>query len=110
MKPPEKPLAWMHGGIKSPPFSKEGRVRAGYLLRGLQQGNVLSLPDSRPMPEIGKGCHELRVPDGNVDWRIFYAVRPDAIVILGVEKKGTQHTPKATIAACARRLAAWDRE
>ncbi|HEY3349000.1 MAG TPA: hypothetical protein VGM13_04440 [Thermoanaerobaculia bacterium] len=49
-------------------------------------------------------------PDGNVDWRIFYAVPPDAIVILGVEKKGTQHTPKATITACARRLAAWDRE
>ena len=82
MKLPEKPLAWMHGGIKSPPFSKEGRVRAGYLLRGLQQGDVHSLPDSRPMPGIGKGCHELRVPDGNVDWRIFYAVRPDAIVIL----------------------------
>ena len=50
------------------------------------------------------------MPDGNVDWRIFYAVRPDAIVILGVEKKGTQRTPNAVIAACARRLAAWDRE
>jgi phage-related protein len=50
------------------------------------------------------------VPDGNVDWRIFYAVRADAIVVLGIEKKGTQRTPKAVIAACARRLAAWDRE
>jgi hypothetical protein len=59
MKLPEKPLAWMHGGIKSPPF---------------------------------------------------YAVRPDAIVILGVEKKATQRTPNAVIAACAGRLAAWDRE
>jgi hypothetical protein len=38
------------------------------------------------------------------------AVRHDAIVILGVEKKSTQRTPKAAIAACARRLAAWDRE
>ena len=79
-------------------------------MRSLQRGDVLSLPDSRPMPGIGKGCHELRVPDGNVDWRIFYAVRPDAIVILGVEKKGSQRTPKAVIAACAWRLAAWDRE
>ena len=62
------------------------------------------------MPGIGKGCHELRLPDGNVDWRIFYAVRPDAVVILEVEKKGTQRTPKATIEACVRRLAAWDKE
>jgi hypothetical protein len=30
MRLPEKPLAWMHGGIKSPPFSKEGRVLAAW--------------------------------------------------------------------------------
>lgn len=110
MKTAEKLLAWLHGEIKTPPFSNEGRVRAGFLLRELQRGELLALPDSRPMPDIGPASHELRVPDGNTDWRIFYAIRPDAIVILGVEKKSTQRTPKVTISACRQRLRAWDRE
>ena len=61
------------------------------------------------MPQIGKRCHELRVSDGEVEWRVFYAVRPDAIVVIGVEKKGTQRTPKGTIQSCKRRIAAFDR-
>ena len=109
-RPFEKPLAWLHGEIKTPPFTTEGRVHVGFLLRKLQQGEVLSLPDSRPLSQIGKSCHELRVRDGDVDWRLFYAVRPDAIVVLGVEKKGTQRTPKGTIQSCKKRIAAYDRE
>lgn len=68
------------------------------------------MPDSRAMPGIGSACHELRIGDEGTDWRIFYAIRPDAIVILGVEKKGTQRTPKSTVLTCKRRLQAWDRE
>lgn len=34
----EKPLVWLHGQIKTPPFSAEARVEAGYLLGRLQQG------------------------------------------------------------------------
>jgi len=110
MRAPDKPLAWLHGEVKTPPFSQAARTRAGYLLRSLQRGDVLTMPDSRPMPEIGAACHELRVPDGRVDWRILYAIRPDAVVILGVEKKSTQRTPKAVLAVCGRRLRAWDKE
>ncbi len=95
---------------QDPSVFQRGRVRAGFLLRELQRGELLALPDSRPMPGIGPASHELRVPGGNTDWRIFYAIRPDAIVILGVEKKGSQRTPKATISACRQRLRAWDRE
>ena len=31
-----KPLVWLHGEIKTPPFSFVGRVEAGFLLRRLQ--------------------------------------------------------------------------
>ncbi len=90
-------------------MSSQARVEAGYLLRRLQQGESLSLPQSRPMPSIGPRCHELRIPDGDVTWRIFYRIDPDAIVIAEVEEKKTRTTPKATIDNCRRRLATYDR-
>jgi hypothetical protein len=40
----EKPLAWLRGEIKTPPFSADARVEAGYLLRRLQRGERLALP------------------------------------------------------------------
>jgi hypothetical protein len=33
----DKPLAWLHGEVKSPPFSKAARIETGYLLRELQK-------------------------------------------------------------------------
>jgi len=56
-----KPLRWLHGEIKTPPLSVEARREMGLLLRDLQEGEMLSLPHSRPMPTIGSQCHELRV-------------------------------------------------
>jgi phage-related protein len=103
-----KPLVWRHGEIKTPPFSKEARVEAGTLLRRLQEGENLSLPHSRPMPGIGKRCHELRVRDANRNWRILYRVDDDAIVILDVFPKTTKKTPKRVIDACKRRLVLYD--
>lgn len=67
------------------------------------------MPDSRPMPSIGRHCHELRIPEGDVTWRIFYRIDEDAIVILDVLKKKTRTTPQTVIATCKRRLAAYDR-
>ena len=58
---PRKPLVWLEGEIKTPPFSAAGRVEAGTLLRQLQEGKSLGLPHSRPMPSIGPRCHELRI-------------------------------------------------
>jgi phage-related protein len=105
----DKPLAWLHGEIKTPPMSASSRLQAGFLLRRLQLGELLVMPDSRPMPSIGSRCHELRIEEGRVAWRIFYRIDPDAIVILDVLKKKTQATPTATIDACKRRLADYDR-
>ena len=104
---PDKPLVWLKGEIKTPPFSATARSEAGFLLRRLQQGEGLSLPHSRPMPGIGAHCHELRVTDADLTWRIVNHLESEAVVILDVFTKKTRATPKATIENCQRRLAAY---
>ena len=99
-----KPLVWLAGEIKTPPFSPEARKEAGFLLRLLQMGQRLSLPESRPMPAIGPRCHELRVKDEGHEWRIVNSVEADAIVILEVFGKTTRKTPRSMIEVCKRRL------
>lgn len=61
------------------------------------------------MPDIGPGCHELRIVDGAVNWRIMYHIAPDAIVILDVFPKKTAATPNSVIAECRKRLAEFQR-
>jgi phage-related protein len=109
MDGPCKPLVWFEGEIKTPPFSAEARVEAGVLLRRLQRGESLGMPASRPMPSIGKRCHELRVRDKDHNWRIMYRVDDDAIVILEVFAKKTGQTPKRVIEKCAARLRSYDK-
>jgi phage-related protein len=104
MSQSDKPLVWMEGEIKTPPFSGEARIEAGMLLRRLQQGENIGLPHSRPMPDIGLRCHELRIRDEGKIWRIFYHLSADAVVILGVYNKTTQRTPQAILENCKRRL------
>lgn len=104
----DKPLVWLHGEIKTPPFSSQARVEAGLLLRRLQRGETLSMPHARPMPSIGRRCHELRVQDRDQTWRIVFRIDPDAIVIVEVFSKKTQATPDAVIRTCQRRLRAYD--
>jgi phage-related protein len=108
MKQSDKPLVWLHGEVKTPPFSKAARLEAGFLLRQLQSGIKLSLPHSRPMPSIGARCHELRINDENKTWRIVYRLDDDAIIILDVFEKKSQTTPKKVIENCKRRLKLYD--
>lgn len=89
-------------------MSAAARIEAGFLLRKLQQGEKLSLPVSRPMPSIGLRCQELRIGDGPIDWRVFYRIDPDAILVLEGFKKQTQTTPKTVIDRCKHRLAEYD--
>ncbi|GMV07523.1 MAG: hypothetical protein AMXMBFR53_37980 [Gemmatimonadota bacterium] len=105
MSPNDKPLVWLAGEVRTPPFSPEARIEAGFLLRRLQQDESLSMPHSRPMPSIGRGCHELRIVDRDSTWRIAYYVDEDAVVILEVFAKKTQATPKRVIETCRTRLA-----
>src|SRR4030042_2549973 len=104
----ERPIIWLHGEIKSPPFSKEARIQAGFLLRMLQEGESLRMPWSRPKPTIGARCHELRIDDKGRTWRIFYRADADAIVIGEVFEKKTTKTPKHVIDVCRTRLRDYD--
>ena len=108
MSPNDRPLVWLHGEVKTPPFSREARLEAGFLLRRLQQGHRLAMPQSRPMPVIGVRCHELRVVDAGVTWRIVYRIDADAIVIGEVFSKKTTATPRPVIEVCKRRFREYD--
>jgi phage-related protein len=110
VSPKDKPLAWLHGEVKTPPFSKAARLEAGFLLRRLQRGESLAMPQSRPMPAIAARCHELRINDTGSNWRLGYRIDSDAIVILEVFAKKTGSTPKAVIAMCRKRLKEYDDE
>jgi phage-related protein len=106
--PDDKPLVWLYGEIKTPPFSNKARQEAGLLLREIQQGVPLSMPHSRNMNTIADGAHELRITDeGNVKWRIIYYIDDDAILILEVFKKKTGETPESVKEVCRKRLYAY---
>ena len=79
-----KPLVWLRGEIKTPPFS-------------------------RALPEIGASCHELRVVDRDATWRIVYHVAEDAIVLLDVFSKKTRTMPRSVASAAKRRLREYQR-
>jgi phage-related protein len=105
----DRPLVWLHGVVKTPPFSALARTEAGVLLRRLQRGDKLGLPHARPMPSIGPRCGELRIPDADATWRIVYRLDPDAVIILAVFSKKTQATPKTILDDCVTRLRLYDR-
>lgn len=104
----DRALVWLHGEIKTPPFSPEARVEAGVLLRRLQRGESLGLPQSRPVPAAGARCHELRIQDRGATWRIIYRTDTDAIVIAEVFSKKTRRLPRKVIGVCRARLRRFD--
>jgi len=108
MGPGDKPLVWLRDEVKTPPFSTTARLEAGLLLRRLQRGERLSMPHSRPMPSIGSRCHELRIVDENLTWRIVYRLDSDAVIIVDVFEKKTKQTSKRVIATCKSRLKEYD--
>ena len=97
MSPADKPLVWLRGTVTTPPFGQAARVEAGFLLRRLQRGEILALPHSRPMPGLGASCHELRIVDRSVTWRIMYHVAAYPIVILDVFSKKTPAMPNSSV-------------
>ena len=73
-------------------------------MRMLQKGERLKMPQSRPMPDIGRRCHELRINDGDHTWRLVYRIESDAIVILEVFDKKSRETPQSVIDTCRARI------
>ena len=106
----DRDVVWLKGEVRTPPFSAEARREAGLLLRRLQWGEILGMPASRPMPSVGRRCHELRIVDRDASWRIVYRLDPDAVVILDVFSKKTGQTPKHVIETCRARLKRYESE
>lgn len=60
------------------------------------------------MPVIGPRCHELRINDNDLTWRIVYRLDTDAVIIAEVFSKKTRSTPRAIIETCQKRLREYD--
>jgi len=105
----DKPVVWLSGEVKTPPFSKEARLEAGFLLRRLQKGSNVGMPQARTMPSIGRRCRELRIRDQNKNWRIIVRIDDDAIVVADVFEKKTRTTPAKVITTCKNRLSRYDK-
>lgn len=104
----DKTLVILSGEIKTPPVSQEARREIGFLIRKLQLGLKLEMPHSRPMPSIGRRCHELRLNDAGQTWRVIYRTDPDAVLVVALFSKKTSTTPKRVIDQAKRLLREYD--
>ena len=109
MSPNDRPLVLLAGGLGTPPMPAAARREAGYLLRQVQQGVMLTMPESRPMPGIGPRCHELRVEADRGEWRVVYRTDSDAIVVAEIFQKKSRTAPKAVLDRCKARYREYDR-
>ena len=78
------------------------------LLRLLQQGERLGMPQAEPLPDVGSRCGALRVRDAGHNWRIMYRIDADAVLILEVYPKKTRKIPDEVIERCQQRLRQYD--
>jgi phage-related protein len=106
--PTRKPVVWLQGEVKTPPFTPQGRQEAGMLLRLLQEGERLSMPQAERLPNVGARCGALRIRDAGHNWRIVYRVDPDAVLILEVYPKKTRKIPDEVLERCRRRCREYD--
>lgn len=105
-----KYLIWLPAEIKTPSFYRSVRIEVGFLLQQLLNGELPTLPMSKPMSSIGDKCHELRVNDlnNNKNWRVIYRIDDDAVIVLEVFAKTTKKTPDNIIDRSQKRLLSYD--
>jgi len=107
-EPSRKPLVWLHGEVKTPPFMPEARQEAGMLLGLLQQGERLGMPQAEALTDVCSSCGALRVRDAGHNWRIMYRIDNDAVLVREVYAKKSRKIPKAVIDRCKQRLRDYD--
>ena len=74
-------------------------------LARLEEGHLLSMPLSRPMPSIGRGVHELRFRDRSGIFRVIYVLLgAQQIVLLHAFMKKTAQTPPQNTEVARKRL------
>ncbi len=77
----------------------------GVLLRRLQQGEILGMPQSRPLKTVHKNAFELRLRDESGIFRVIYVlVIKNKILIPHAFKKKTPKTPTKEINLSKKRL------
>ena len=99
-----KKLIFLTPVLEDRRFPIQARKKIEKLLDQLKNGAMLPMPISKPFPDIGKGCHELRILDF---WRLVYKIDTDAIVVLEIFPKKTQTMPQSVINTCQTRLKAY---
>lgn len=71
----------------------------------LESGETLALPLSRPLSDIHRGLHELRLKDVAGQARVFYFIKKgDAVYLLHAFRKKTQALPQKEIDLVLKRL------
>jgi phage-related protein len=91
-------------------FPEEVRGDLADALARLDEGHILSMPLSRPMPSIGKGAHELRFKDRTGIYRVIYVlVGAGTVYLLHAFMKKTNQTPQQNIELAKKRLKEIDR-
>ncbi len=69
-----------------------------FVLRLLEQGEKLSMPLSRPLPNIANGLNELRFCSNLGNYRVFYVVEiGEAIFVVHACSKKTQKISNKTL-------------
>lgn len=78
------------------------------LLRLLQEGERLGMPQAERLPDVGPRCGALRVRDAGHNWRIMYRIDPDAVLVVEVYSKKTPEIPDEVVERCKKRLKQYD--
>lgn len=74
-------------------------------LARLEEGHVLSMPLSRPMPSIGNGVHELRFRDRSGIYRVIYFLAGAGVIhLLHAFEKKSQQTLLQNVEVAKKRL------
>lgn len=78
------------------------------MLRQLQQGHQLGMPQAEPLPNVGPRCGALRIRDAQHNWRIMVRADADAVLVLDVYSKKSRRIPDEVIARCKDRVKRYD--
>ena len=107
--PGDKPLVWLHGEIKTPPFSPERPVwRPGSYCDGCRPGRSWLSPTHGRCRRWERGATSCGSRMRRRLGGIVYRLDSDAGVIAEVFSKKTAATPQHMIETCQRRLRAYD--
>jgi phage-related protein len=109
VNPQEKPLFRFHGvELTTPPMGVNARREAGFLLGLLQGGEVLGMPQARPLFDVAPRLYELRIRETGKQWRIFYRVDADRVLLIHQINKTTPTLSEQDKNLVKERLAAYD--